>query len=93
MEHQCFRMPWSSSLGWGVRCCAVLGPEVGHGLVVSISSKVVSTALCSAQAGEPEQRLLHFAFQVFLVLKDPCGVSRVPYFLQMFGSFYQDNLF
>lgn len=32
-------------------------------------------------------------FRFLLVLKDPCGVSRVPYFLEMFGSFYQDNLF
>lgn len=61
------------------------GPcEVGDRLVVTISSPVVSTALCSAQAGEPAKAVAFCLSGFLLELKNPCGVSRVPHFLEMF---------
>lgn len=65
--------------------------QVGHRLTVTISSAVFSTALCSAQAGEPAMAVAFCLSGFLLVLKDPCAVSRVHYFLEVIVSFYQDN--
>lgn len=45
--------------------------------------ELTSTALCSAQAGEPAKAVAFCLSGFLLVLKDPCGVSRGLYFLEM----------
>lgn len=58
--------------------------QVGDRLVVTISSPVGSIALCSARAGEPAKAVAFCLSGFLLVLKNPSGVSRVLYFLEMF---------
>lgn len=83
-EQQCFRNAQGQLSGVGREVLCSPGPcQVGDRLVVTISSPVGSIALCSARAGEPAKAVAFCLSGFLLVLKNPSGVSRVLYFLEM----------
>lgn len=83
-EQHCSEMSRGSSPGWAEMLCSTEPCKAGDRLLVTISSPGVSTALCSAQPGEPAKALAICLSGFLLVLKNPCGISRVPYFLEIF---------